>query len=93
MPQKPQIIGISATVSNSDEVAEWLTCESIQSNWRPTELIEGVYNYGKVTMNNGTSYDIDNIGILDNSTNAITSLAMDSITNGGGQSLVFCRDA
>jgi len=91
MPQKPQIIGISATVSNSDEVAEWLTCESIQSNWRPTELIEGVYNYGKVTMNNGTSYDIDNIGILDNSTNAITSLAMDSITNGGGQSLVFAE--
>ena len=91
MPQKPQIIGISATVSNSDEVAEWLTCEPIQSNWRPTELIEGVYNYGKVTMNDGTNYDIDNIGISDNSTSAITSLAMDSITNDGGQSLVFAE--
>jgi helicase len=91
MPQKPQIIGISATVSNSDEVAEWLTCEPIQSNWRPTELIEGVYNYGKVTMNDGTNYDIDNIGISDNSTSGITSLAMDSITNDGGQSLVFAE--
>ena len=91
MPQKPQIIGISATVSNSDEVAEWLTCEPIQSNWRPTELIEGVYNYGKVTMNDGTNYDIDNIGISDNTTSAITSLAMDSITNDGGQSLVFAE--
>ncbi|MGI0023148.1 MAG: helicase-related protein, partial [Nitrososphaeraceae archaeon] len=89
--QKPQIIGISATVSNSDEVAEWLTCEPIQSNWRPTELIEGVYNYGKVTMNDGTNYDIDNIGISDNSSSAITSLAMDSITNDGGQSLVFAE--
>ena len=91
MPQKPQIIGISATVSNSDEVAEWLTCEPIQSNWRPTELIEGVYNYGKVTMNDGTNYDIDNMGITDNTTSAITSLAMDSITNDGGQSLVFAE--
>ena len=91
MPQKPQIIGISATVSNSDEVAEWLTCEPIQSNWRPTELIEGVYNYGKVTMNDGTNYHIDNIGISDNTTSAITSLAMDSITNDGGQSLVFAE--
>ena len=91
MPQKPQIIGISATISNSDEVAEWLTCEPIQSNWRPTELIEGVYNYGKVTMNDGTNYDIDNIGISDNSNSGITSLAMDSITNDGGQSLVFAE--
>ncbi|MDW0164902.1 MAG: DEAD/DEAH box helicase [Nitrososphaeraceae archaeon] len=91
MPQKPQIIGISATISNSDEVAEWLTCEPIQSNWRPTELIEGVYNYGKVTMNDGTNYDIDNMGITDNTTSAITSLAMDSITNDGGQSLVFAE--
>jgi len=91
MPQKPQIIGISATVSNSDEVADWLRCEQIQSKWRPTELIEGVYNSGKVTMNNGTAFEIDNIGAVDNSTSGIISLAMDSITNDGGQSLVFAE--
>jgi helicase len=90
MPQKPQIIGISATVSNSDEVADWLRCEQIQSKWRPTELIEGVYNYGKVTMNNGTAFEIDNIGV-DSTTSGIISLAMDSITNDGGQSLVFAE--
>jgi helicase len=91
MPQKPQIIGISATVSNSDDVADWLRCEQIQSKWRPTELIEGVYNYGKVTMNNGTAFEIDNLGVVDNSTSGIISLAMDSITNDGGQSLVFAE--
>jgi helicase len=91
MPQKPQIIGISATVSNSDEVADWLRCEQIQSKWRPTELIEGVYNYGKVTMNNGTAFEIDNIGVVDNTNSGIISLAMDSITNDGGQSLVFAE--
>jgi len=91
MPQKPQIIGISATVSNSDDVADWLRCEQIQSKWRPTELIEGVYNYGKVTMSNGTAFEIDNIGVVDNPTSGIISLAMDSITNDGGQSLVFAE--
>jgi helicase len=91
MPQKPQIIGISATVSNSDEVADWLRCEQIQSKWRPTELIEGVYNCGKVTMNNGTAFEIDNIGVVDNTNSGIISLAMDSITNDGGQSLVFAE--
>ena len=91
MPQRPQIIGISATVSNSDEIADWLKCEPIQSKWRPTELIEGVYNYGKVTMNNGTTFEIDNIGVADNSNGGIIGLAMDSIINDGGQSLVFAE--
>ena len=91
MPQRPQIIGISATISNSDEIADWLKCEPIQSKWRPTELIEGVYNYGKVTMNNGTTFEIDNVGVADNSSGGIISLAMDSITNDGGQSLVFAE--
>ncbi len=91
MPQRPQIIGISATISNSDEIADWLKCEPIQSKWRPTELIEGVYNYGKVTMNNGTTFEIDNTGVADNSSGGIISLAMDSITNDGGQSLVFAE--
>ena len=91
MPQRPQIIGISATISNSDEIADWLKCEPIQSKWRPTELIEGVYNYGKVTMNNGTTFEIDNIGVADNSNGGIIGLAMDSIINDGGQSLVFAE--
>jgi helicase len=91
MPQRPQIIGISATISNSDEIADWLKCEPIQSKWRPTELIEGVYNYGKVEMNNGTTFEIDNIGVADNSSSGIISLAMNSITNDGGQSLVFAE--
>ncbi len=91
MQQKPQIIGISATISNSNEIADWLKCEPIQSKWRPTELIEGVYNYGKVTMSNGATFEIDNIGVADNSTGGILSLAMNSITNDGGQSLVFAE--
>lgn len=91
MPQRPQIIGISATISNSDEIADWLKCEPIQSKWRPTELIEGVYNYGKVTMNNGTTFEIDNIGVADNSNGGIIGLAVESIINDGGQSLVFAE--
>jgi len=91
LPQKPQIIGMSATVSNSNEVADWLRCEPIESNWRPTELIEGVCDFGKVTMNNGTNFEINNIGGIDNSAAVIISLAINSITNDGGQSLVFAE--
>ena len=28
-------------------------------------MIEGVYNHGKVTMSNGTTFEIDNIGVAD----------------------------
>jgi helicase len=42
-------------------------------------------------MNNGTTFEIDNIGVADNSSGGIIGLAMDSITNDGGQSLVFAE--
>src|SRR5215207_5833820 len=37
-----QIVTLSATVANSDEIADWLACELIESDWRPTKLVEGV---------------------------------------------------
>ncbi|MHA1589992.1 MAG: DEAD/DEAH box helicase [Candidatus Njordarchaeales archaeon] len=38
-----QIIALSATISNPDEIAEWLRAELIISNHRPVKLLEGVY--------------------------------------------------
>jgi len=38
-----QIIALSATISNPEELAEWLGAEIIQSNYRPVKLLEGVY--------------------------------------------------
>jgi helicase len=40
-----QILALSATVNNSDELADWLEAESIVSDFRPVKLHEGV-SYG-----------------------------------------------
>ncbi len=38
-----QLLGLSATISNSDEMAEWLDAELVESDYRPIELEEAVY--------------------------------------------------
>ncbi|MHA2353802.1 MAG: DEAD/DEAH box helicase [Candidatus Thorarchaeota archaeon] len=38
-----QIVALSATISNSDRIADWLNAELVTSTWRPVPLREGVY--------------------------------------------------
>ena len=38
-----QRLALSATVSNDDEIASWIACELVKSDWRPVPLYEGVY--------------------------------------------------
>ena len=38
-----QMLGLSATISNSDELADWLDAELVESDYRPVELKHGVY--------------------------------------------------
>ncbi len=45
---KAQILALSATVDNAEELAEWLNGDSVVSDWRPVTLREGVYYEGKV---------------------------------------------
>jgi len=80
-----QVVALSATVANSDEIASWLGCELVESDWRPTKLVEGVYEYGAVRMNDGRKLRIASSGIP-----AAVDLAIDSIDN-GGQSLIFAE--
>lgn len=37
-----QVIGLSATVANGQEIAQWLEAEMVSSNWRPIRLREGI---------------------------------------------------
>ncbi|MEK6949250.1 MAG: DEAD/DEAH box helicase [Nanoarchaeota archaeon] len=46
--KKSQIIGLSATIGNAEELAEWLNAELVVDNWRPVKLHKGVYFDGKV---------------------------------------------
>ncbi|MDD5181854.1 MAG: DEAD/DEAH box helicase [Candidatus Nanoarchaeia archaeon] len=45
---KAQLIALSATISNADEIAKWLGAELVKSDYRPVELHEGVYINGEL---------------------------------------------
>ena len=46
--KKVQIIGLSATIGNPEELAEWLEAELVEDDWRPVKLHKGVYFDGEV---------------------------------------------
>ncbi|MFW9921999.1 MAG: ATP-dependent DNA helicase [Candidatus Thorarchaeota archaeon] len=81
-----QILALSATINNADEIAEWLDAELIQSDWRPVQLSEGVYYEGIVQFDNGKELTIP---IVDKK-NPEVDLAYDTIKN-DGQALVFAN--
>ena len=43
-----QIIGLSATIGNAEELAEWLKADLVVDEWRPVKLHKGVYLQGNV---------------------------------------------
>ena len=43
-----QLIGLSATIGNSKELAEWLDAELVFDTWRPVKLKKGVYLEGEI---------------------------------------------
>lgn len=45
---QPQLIGLSATIGNPQELANWLGAELVLDNWRPVELKQGICTDGRV---------------------------------------------
>jgi len=43
-----QIIGLSATIGNPEELAEWLNAKLILDTWRPVPLQKGTYYAGEI---------------------------------------------
>ncbi len=52
--QDVQILALSATIPNAEEIADWLDSELVSSDWRPTKLVEGVYFNGTIKTTEGT---------------------------------------
>lgn len=48
-----QVIGLSATVANGRELAEWLDADTVSSEWRPVQLREGIICGGKLVFPDG----------------------------------------
>ena len=85
LDSKPQIVGLSATITNSDEIANWLDCKLVKNDWRPVPLSEGVCDGGEVTMNDGNIFDVER-----SLRGTPIDLGVQSVKQ-GGQSLVFAE--
>ncbi len=46
--RKMQLIGLSATIGNPKELAEWLDATLVEDSWRPVKLKKGVYMDGEI---------------------------------------------
>ncbi|MFH0970652.1 MAG: DEAD/DEAH box helicase, partial [Candidatus Diapherotrites archaeon] len=55
---KIQIIALSATIPNADELSAWLNADLVESNYRPVPLKEGVY-YDQQIAFKGEGKEID----------------------------------
>lgn len=53
MNPSAQILALSATISNANEMAKWLKAQLITSEWRPVKLREGVYEAGVIYFGDG----------------------------------------
>jgi helicase len=82
---KPQIVGLSATITNSDEIADWLECKLVKNDWRPVPLSEGVCDEGQVTMSDGKTFEVERSLM-----GTPIDLGVQSVHQ-GGQSLVFAE--
>src|SRR5579872_847965 len=59
LQKKPQILALSATITNADEISKWLGCKLVESDWRPVPLWEGVCDQGKVIMQNRKNFQVE----------------------------------
>ncbi len=77
-----QLVALSATVRNSEEVAEWLGARHIASEFRPVPLKKGVYYDGRITFTDLATEEVAGPG------EAVPRLVRSAV-QGGGQALVF----
>ncbi len=77
-----QVLALSATIKNSEELARWLEAEHIKSEWRPVPLKQGVYHDGTVHFADQT---VQEVFVEEDDLSGLVTDIMSS----GGQALVF----
>ncbi|QLG60919.1 ATP-dependent DNA helicase [Halorarum salinum] len=84
-----QVVALSATVGNADEVADWLDADLVQSDWRPIDLKTGVHYGNAVNFDDGSQREVP-VGTGEKQTESLVADALDERIDGqGGSSLVF----
>ena len=77
-----QVIALSATIGNSEEIAAWLQAEHVTSEWRPVPLKTGVVFDRNIRYSDHAEQE------LNSNADDLTAL-VDDVIAGGGQALVF----
>jgi helicase len=79
-----QVVALSATVDNADEVAAWLDAELVASTWRPIDLRTGVHYGDAISFADGSQREVP-VGRNRRPTAAL----VDDALGEDGSSLVF----
>lgn len=80
-----QLLALSATVSNADQIAKWLKAKPISMNWRPVPLRQGVGYDNRIYFSDGSVKELKSSWYM-----PAIDLALDSV-NDGGQALIFAE--
>ncbi|WP_318567766.1 ATP-dependent DNA helicase [Salinigranum marinum] len=78
-----QVVALSATVGNADEIADWLDAGLVDSDWRPIDLRTGVHYGNAITFDDGSQREVEVGG--KRQTPALVGDTLDE----GGSTLVF----
>jgi len=78
-----QVLALSATVRNAEEVGAWLKAGSVTTDWRPVPLREGIYHDNQVQFRDGASR-----AIVSGTKTPSLDIALDVLST-GGQALIF----
>jgi helicase len=78
-----QVLALSATMGNVDEIAAWLKAQYVKTEWRPVTLKEGVLLHDEIQFKDGDARKIDR-----KTSNDAVNLALNTVKT-GGQALVF----
>jgi len=78
-----QILALSATIRNAEEVAEWLKADWVATDWRPVVLREGVIFKKNIIFKDGGIKQLEALHQKD-----ALNIALNVILE-GGQSLIF----
>lgn len=80
-----QMLSLSATISNSGVIGDWLRSKVVELDWRPVPLREAVYDYSRIVFTDGEAKPIPR-----STYGAPIDVAMD-VLRAGGQALVFAN--
>jgi len=82
---RAQVLALSATIKNAEEIAKWLKAKVVSTNWRPVKLKEGVLYNDVLLFNDGSSANVKRM-YDDSSLNLSVG-----VIGEGGQTLIFAE--